>query len=45
MFEKLIYTRMNKHIISNKVLVDEQYGEAAIYQLTNNILKSLDNKE
>jgi hypothetical protein len=43
---------LNKHIISNKILVDEQYGfrsntstEMAIYQLTNKILKSLDNKE
>jgi hypothetical protein len=25
-FEKLIYTMLNKHIISNKIPVDEQYG-------------------
>jgi hypothetical protein len=43
---------LNKHIISNKILADKQYGfrsntstETAIYQLTNKILKSLDNKE
>ena len=36
----------------NKILANEQYGfrsntstEKAIYQLTNNILKALDNKE
>jgi len=36
----------------NKILANEQYGfrsntstERAIYQLTNNILKALDNKE
>ena len=51
-FEKLIYTRLNKHIIFNKILANEQYGfrrntstETAIYQLTNKILKALDNKE
>jgi hypothetical protein len=50
-FEKLIYTRLNKHI-SNKILANEQYGfrsntstEKAVYQLTNKILKALDNKE
>jgi hypothetical protein len=43
---------LNKHIISNKILAKEQYGfrsntptEKAIYQLTNKILKALDNKE
>jgi hypothetical protein len=51
-FEKLIYTRLNKHTISNKILANEQYGfrsntstEKAVYQLTNKILKALDNKE
>ena len=50
-FEKLIYTRLNMHIISNKILANEQYGfrsntsERAIYQLTNKILTALDNKE
>jgi hypothetical protein len=52
--KKLIYTRLNKHITSNKILAKEQYGfrstsntstEKAIYQLTNKILKALDNKE
>ena len=39
------------HIISNKILANEQYGfrsntsERAIYQLTNKILTALDNKE
>jgi hypothetical protein len=43
---------LNKHIISNKILVDEQDGfrsntstGTAIYQLNNKILKALDNKE
>jgi len=50
-FEKVIYKRLDNHIISNNILVKEQYGfrsnastEKAIYQLTNNILKALDNK-
>jgi hypothetical protein len=43
---------LNKHIISNKILANEQHGfrnntstETAIYQLTNKILTALDNKE
>jgi hypothetical protein len=43
---------LNKYIISNKILANEKYGfrsntsrEKAIYQLTNKILKALDNKE
>jgi hypothetical protein len=43
---------LNKHIIANKILENEQYGfrsntstEKAIYQLTNNILKALENEE
>jgi hypothetical protein len=50
-FEKVIYKRLDNHIISNNILVKEQYGfrsnattEKASYQLTNNILKALDNK-
>jgi len=50
-FEKLIYKRLYSHMISNNILAKEQYGfrsntstEKAIYQLTNNILKALDNK-
>ena len=51
-FEKLIYTRLNKHILSNDILANEQYGfhsntstERAIYQLINKILTALANKE
>lgn len=50
-FEKVIYKRLYNHMISNNILAKEQYGfisntstENAIYQLTNNILKALDNK-
>jgi len=51
-FEKMIYIRLNNHIILNKILAKEQYGfrsntmtEKAIYQLTNKILKAIDDKE
>jgi exonuclease III len=51
-FEKVIYTRLENHINVNNILASEQYGfrsntsiEQAIYQLTNNILKALDNKQ
>ena len=51
-FEKVIYTRLENHINDNNILAKEQYGfrrntscEQAIYQLTNNILKALDNKQ
>jgi hypothetical protein len=50
-FEKVIYKRLDDHMTSNKILAKEQYGfrnntttEKAIYQLSNNILKALDNK-
>ena len=50
-FEKVIYKRLDNHITSNNILAKEQYGfrnnastEKAIHQLTNNILKALDNK-
>jgi hypothetical protein len=50
-FEKVIYKRLDNHMKSNNILAEEQYGfrsntstEQAIYQLTNNILKSLDSK-
>jgi hypothetical protein len=50
-FEKVIYKRLDNHMISNNILAKEHYGfrsntstEKAIYQLTNNILKALDNK-
>jgi hypothetical protein len=46
----VIYKRSDNHI-SNNILAKEQYGfrnnistEKAIYQLTNNILKALNNK-
>ena len=50
-FERVIYKRLDMHMTTNKILVREQYGfrnntstEKAIYQLTNNILKALDNR-
>jgi len=49
--EKVIYKRLDNHITTNNILAKEQYGcrnnastEKAIYQLTDNILKALDNK-
>ena len=49
--EKVIYKRLDNCMISNNILATEQYGfrnntssENAIYQLTNNILKTLNNK-
>ena len=50
-FEKVIYKRLDNHMLFNNILAKEQYGfrnntstEKAMYQLTNNILKALDNK-
>ena len=50
-FEKVIYKRLDNHVICNNILAKEQHGfrnntstEKAIYQLTNNILKALDNE-
>ena len=50
-FEKVIYKRLDNHMISNNILAKEQYGfrsntstEKSIYELTNNILKALDDK-
>ena len=50
-FEKVIYKRLDNHVICNNILTKEQHGfrnntstEKAIYQLTNNILKALDNE-
>ena len=50
-FEKVIYKRLDNHTIFNNILVEEQYGfrnntltGQAIYQLTDNILKALDDK-
>ena len=49
-FEKVIYKRLDNHMILNNILATEQYGfrnntstENVIHQLTN-ILKALDNK-
>ena len=50
-FEKVIYKRLDNNVICNNILTKEQHGfrnntstEKAIYQLTNNILKALDNE-
>ena len=51
-FEKVIYKRLDNHASVYNILSKVQYGfrtnlstENAIYQLTNNILKALDNKQ
>ena len=51
LFEKVIYKRLDTHIATNNILAKEQYGfrnnastEKTIYQLTDNILKALDDK-
>jgi len=51
-FKKLIYTRLNKHVILYKILAKEKFGfrsntsrEKAIFQLIDKILKALDNKK
>ena len=50
-FEKIIYSRLYKHINKNEILAREQFGfrqksstELAIYTLTHNILMALNNK-
>jgi Notch-like protein len=50
-FEKVIYKRLVNHASAYNILSKAQYGfrtnmstDNAIYQLTNNILKALDNK-
>jgi len=50
-FEKVIYTRLYHHVISNNILAKEQYGfrnnfsiDVASCNLINNILKALSNK-
>jgi hypothetical protein len=47
----VIYISLGNHMISNNILAKEEFGfrnntstEKAVYQLTNNILKALDNK-
>jgi len=49
--EKLIYSRLYKHICTNNMLVKEQYGfrinsstEAASYNVINEILKAMNNR-
>jgi hypothetical protein len=51
-FEKVIYKRLANHTSAHNILSKAQYGfrtnmstENAIYQLMNNILKALDNKQ
>jgi len=50
-FEKIIFTRLIRHLDYNHILVDEQFGfrtksstELASYKLINDILSSLNNK-
>ena len=50
-FEKIIYKRILKHVETNNILVDEQYGfrtssstDKASYKLIDNILNALNNK-
>jgi len=49
-FEKIIYNRLLKHIVTNNILVDEQFGfrissltDKAPNKLTDEILKELNN--
>ena len=51
-FEKVIYNRLYDHVTRHEILAKEQYGfrnncstEKAIYNLTDNILKALDNRQ
>lgn len=51
-FEKLVYERLNKHLIVNNIIYKHQYGfrkkystEHALIQLVNYISKALDNKK
>ena len=50
-FEKIIYNRLLKHIDTNNILVDEQFGfripsstDKASYKLTDEILNTLNNR-
>jgi len=50
-FEKVIYSRLYKHICTNNIPVKEQYGfrinsstEAASYNVINEILKAMNNR-
>ena len=49
-FEKVIYSRLYKHICTNNILAKEQYGfrinsstEAAYYDVISEILKAMNN--
>jgi hypothetical protein len=49
--EKVMYNKLLQHLNNNKISVDEQFGfttnsttDRAIYKLTNEILKALNNK-
>jgi hypothetical protein len=51
-FEKVIYKRLYDHVTHYKILANEQYGfknnhstDKAVYDLTNNILKALDDNQ
>jgi hypothetical protein len=51
-FEMVIFTRLNEHLVAHKILVPQQYGfqkglstEDAIYSLTNTILTAWNKKE
>jgi hypothetical protein len=50
--ELLIFQRLKHHLVSNNILVSEQYGyrdnvstESAIFKLTDSILRAWNNKE
>jgi len=50
--KKLIYSRLYKHICTNNIIVNEQYGfrincstESASYSATNEILKAVNNRQ
>jgi len=50
-FEKLVYSRLYKHIHTNNILAKEQYGfrinsstETASYDVINEILKAMNNR-
>lgn len=49
--EKVVYNRLSQHLYVNKIITPEQFGfrknsntETAIYTLTDNILKTLDER-
>ena len=51
-FEKLIYTRIHKHLIANNILTPHQFGfrahhsnEQAIFSLINSILETMNQNQ